>query len=327
MLSMVNANRLINIGAIPLVAVAYAVFLCIDHNRSSSIALIQHQIQDIQNSSGVDGLVLGGSNAFYSLSAESLGYYTGMKWFNASMDSEGVTGARIIQDLSTFIDRTKVQYVVYSSILPYTDAGFTSYGVSQKVNGEGIKPNRSFFTRIFNNIKYGNDIALLRNSEIRTARNGFGDIVFNKIECDFTTNNRMFTTNKHLHLIHEREEIDTIVQSLVDKAIYFASNFPNALILIVLPSIYYGGGLIFDEGISDQTLETKFYSVLSEKYFQNSMVKIIVQPPYASITQVCDSPWHANEDGRVWRTENLIDLMATSLGHTLVTDNARMFAH
>ena len=133
----------------------------------------------------------------------------------------------------------------------------------------------------------------------------------------------MFTTNKHLHLIHEREEIDTIVQSLVDKAIYFASNFPNALILIVLPSGYYGESFVVS---FDQELRTKFYSALSE-HSQNSMVKIIVQPPYASITQVCDSPWHANEDGRVWRTENLIDLMATSLGHTLVTDNARMFAH
>jgi hypothetical protein len=324
MLSMVNANRLINIGAIPLVAVAYAVFLCIDHNRNVDTADIKHHIQDIQNGGGVGGFVFGGSNAFYSLSAESLTYYTGMKWYNAAMDSEGVTGARIIQDLSTFIDRTKVQYVVYSSILPYTDGTFTSYGVGQKVNGEGIKPNRSFFTRIFTYIKYGSDIALLRNSEIRTARNGFGDIVFNKIECDFTTNNRMFTTNKHLHLIHEREEIDTIVESLVDKAIYFASNFPNASILIVLPSGYYGESFVVS---FDQELRTKFYSALSERHSENSMVKIIVQPPYASITQVCDSPWHANEDGRVWRTENLIDLMATSLGHTLVTDNARIFAH
>ena len=324
MLSTVNANRLINIGAIPLVAVAYAVFLCIDHNRNVNTADIKHHIQDIQNGGGVGGFVFGGSNAFYSLSAESLTYYTGMKWYNAAMDSEGVTGARIIQDLSTFIDRTKVQYVVYSSILPYTDGGLTSYGVGQKVNGEGIKPNRSFFTRIFNNIKYGNDIALLRNSEIRTARNGFGDIVFNKIECDFTTNNRLFTNNKHLHLIHEREEIDTTVQSLVDKAIYFASNFPNASILIVLPSGYYGESFAVS---FDQELRTKFYSALSERHSQNSMVKIIVQPPYASITQVCDSPWHANEDGRVWRTQNLIELMAMSMGHTVVTDNAREFSH
>ena len=33
MLSMVNANRFINMGAIPLVLVAYAVFIWIDHAR------------------------------------------------------------------------------------------------------------------------------------------------------------------------------------------------------------------------------------------------------------------------------------------------------
>ncbi len=128
MLSMVSANRLTNIGAIPLVALAYVVFLCIDHNRNVNTTDIKHHVQDIQSGSSVEGFVFGGSNAFYSLSAESLSYYTGMKWYNAAMDSEGVTGARIIQDLSTLIDRTKVQYVVYSSILPYTDGHFLVIG-------------------------------------------------------------------------------------------------------------------------------------------------------------------------------------------------------
>src|SRR5262245_44683227 len=104
MLSMVSANRFITIGAIPLVTVAYAVSLCIDHNRNAFITDIKHHIQDIQNSASVDGLVFGGSNAYYSLSAESLSYYTGMKWYNASIDYEAVTGTRIMQDLSAHID-------------------------------------------------------------------------------------------------------------------------------------------------------------------------------------------------------------------------------
>jgi hypothetical protein len=310
MLSMVSANRLINIGAIPLVAAAYAVFLCIDHNRNANIAHIEHLIQDIQNVGSVDGFVFGGSNALYSLSAESLNYYTGMKWYNAAMPSEEVTGARIIQDLSTPIDRTKVQYVVYSSILPYTNRTFTNYELDQKVYGEGVKPSRSFVSYI----KNGSDIAPLRNSAM-LARNGFGDIVFNKIKCDFAKHYGSFiTTKRHLYLIHEREEIDTTVESLVDNAIYFASNFPNASILIVLPSGYYAESISVDSIV--QALQTKFYSALSTRHSQNSMVKIIVQPPYASITQVCNGPWHANEDGRVWRTENLIELMAMSLGRT-----------
>jgi hypothetical protein len=297
MLSMVNANRFINIGAIPLVIVAYSVFLCVDHNRNVNIADIKHHIQDIQNSGSVDGLVFGGSNAFYSLSAESISYYTGMKWYNASMDSEVVTGTRIIHDLITRIDQTKVKYFVYSSILPYTIGEVNSYTLDQKVIGEGIKPIRSIFAYM----KNGGNYPRTRNSEIR---NGFGDIVFDRIKCDFTADN-------HFDLIHAREEIGISLESLIDKAIYFASMFPNASILIVLPSGYYGG-LIFDDLMFDQALRTKFYSVLSGKHFQNSTVKIIVQPPYASVKQVCDGPWHANEDGRAWRTQNLIEFMIKS---------------
>src|SRR6266576_4091308 len=139
MLSMVNANRFITIGAIPLVIVAYAVFIFTDHSRNVNIADIKHHIQDIQSSGSVDGLMFGGSNAFYSLSAESLSYYTGLKCYNASMDSEVVTGTRIIHDLSIRIDPTKVKYFLYSSILPYTIGDVNSYLLDQKVIGEGVK--------------------------------------------------------------------------------------------------------------------------------------------------------------------------------------------
>src|SRR5215510_11262445 len=83
MLSMVNANRFINMGAIPLVIVAYAVFLWIDHNHHK-----YPEIQNIKNIGGVEGLVFGGSNAVYSLSAESLSYFTGVKWYNVSVMAE-----------------------------------------------------------------------------------------------------------------------------------------------------------------------------------------------------------------------------------------------
>src|SRR5262249_16320322 len=236
MLFMVSANRFINLVAIPLVTVAYAVFLCIDHNRNLNIADIKHVIQDIQSSGSVDGLVFGGSNAYYSLSAESLSYYTGMKWYNVSMPSEEVTGTRIIQNLSSVIDRTKVRYIVYSSILPYTNEGLASHTLDQKVIGEGIKPTRSMVAYIKHGgkISYGGKIIDPANSE---TRDGFGDIVFDRIKCDFAD-------DKHFQLIHKREEIGISVESLIDKAIYFAAIFPNASILIVVPSGYYGGPIL-----------------------------------------------------------------------------------
>ena len=121
MLSMVSVNRSIRIGAIPVVIVAYAIFLWIDHNRNDHTADMKHHIQGIQHSGSIDGLVFGGSNAYYRLSAESLSYHTGLRWYNASMIQEMQSISRyenFIQDLSARIDRTKVKYLVYSSVLP-----------------------------------------------------------------------------------------------------------------------------------------------------------------------------------------------------------------
>jgi hypothetical protein len=293
----------------------YAVFLCINHNRNVNISDIKQEILDIQKTVGVNALLFGGSNAYYSLSAETISYYTGMKWYNASMDSEVVTGTRIIHDLTArIIDRTQVKYVIYSSILPYTIGGLASYTLDEKVIGEGIKPDRSILAYIRN----GGSIIYPRKLDVR---NGFGDIVFDRVKCHFTADNQ---------LIHEREEtgisleslFDKSLEALIDKTIYFASIFPNASILIVLPSGYYGG-LIFDDQVFGQDLQTKFYDALSKKYSKKSRVKIIVQPPYLSITQLCDSPWHANEEGRSWRTQNLIWFMHDT-GIPMLTLQANM---
>jgi hypothetical protein len=128
MLSMVNANRFINMGAIPLVIVAYAVFLWMDHNLNDDPDIKVH-MQNIENIGRVDGLVFGGSNAVYSLSAESLSYFTGVKWYNASLRGELYNIKRyknFIKDFSARIDRMKVGYVVYSSFLPYQIGGIAA---------------------------------------------------------------------------------------------------------------------------------------------------------------------------------------------------------
>jgi hypothetical protein len=304
MLSMVSANRFIYIGAILLVAAAYAVFLWIDHNHNDHIADIKRHIQDIENSGSVDGLVFGGSNAYYSLSAESLSYHTGARWYNASMIQEMQSINRyedFIQDLAARIDRTKVKYVVYSSILPHSDTILAYYKVDKKTKGEGIKPKTSVLGYINNFAGSGTG-----NSE---ARNSFGDIVFDRVECDLTAENAENVI---------REVTDISVDFLIDRAIYFASIFPNASISIVLPSGYYGGHIV-DYLIFERTLRTRFYTVLSEKHFKNATVKIIFQPPYPSITQLCDNTWHANENGRVWRTQNLIELMGRGLSPRLAS--------
>jgi hypothetical protein len=294
---MVNANRFINIAAIPLALIAYVVFVWIDHTHPTTRDQYERDpdvkvhMQNVQNRR-VDALVFGGSNAIFSLSAEYLSYNTGMNWYNASLYGElgSISDYRnFIRDLSARIDRTKVRYVVYSSIFSYAPWEITNTQSAKRVkrvNGEGIKPSGSVLGYIMQRLRQG--------ARREVQRNSVGDFVFESVKCALTENPE-----------YHREDEDASADFLVDNAIFFVSVFPNASILIVLPSEYYGAS--FDDSIFERNLSTKFYGLLRQKYHFEGMIKIIFQPPYSSITQVCGVQYHANEGGRVWRTENLIE--------------------
>jgi hypothetical protein len=301
---MVNANRFISVCAIPLVLAAYAVFIWIDHAYDSRHPDpdVKVHLENVKKSRSVDALVFGGSNAAYSLSAEDLSYKMGLNWYNASLDGELRTISNyknFVRELSARIDRTKVRYVVYSGIFPYVTGQIDR---AKRENGEGIKPRGSVLGDIVHYIS-----GRLRQGSRRSQhnspgdivserqRNSFGDIVFETVKCKFAENPW-----------HEREDVNASADFLVDEAIFYALVFPSASIFIVLPSEYYGFAR-FDDSIFEQNLRTKFYDLLRQKYHFERMVKIIFQPPYSSITEVCDNQRHADEDGRVWRTENLIE--------------------
>jgi hypothetical protein len=293
-------------GAIPLVVLGYAIFIWNDHACNQDPDVKVH-LQNVKNRPSVDALVLGGSNAEYSLSAEDLSFKTGLSWYNASLTVELGTINKyrnFVRTLSARIDRTKVRYVAYSSILPYTIGGI---GEAKRAHDEGIKPSRSILQYIAHDIsgvfpgsrssQHNNPGQIVSERQ----RDSFGDIVFETVKCAFTDNRRPEREDWH-----ERGDEDVSAEFLIDQAIFFTSVFPNASILIVLPSEYYGIAHL-DDSIFEQDLRTKFYDLVRQRYHFEGRIKIIFQPPYSSVTQVCDNPRHANEDGRAWRTENLIE--------------------
>src|SRR5262245_16457706 len=255
MLSMVSANRFIHTVVMPVAIIAYGAFLLIDHGHENQVdPASRDHIQRIQKIGSIDGLLFGGSNAAYSVSAYLLSRYMGIKWYNASVIEELRTiewHKNFIQDLSARIDRTKVRFVIYSSYLPYAPGTIARFESKQNL-GIGIKPK----------------INVLQYTRHRPSRNLFpqrnklGDIVFENVNCRF---------NAGYPVSHLREDVDISAEFLADYAIFFASLFPNASILIVLPSEYYGA-LSFDDSTFEQTLRRKFYNTLNARYFQNPSI-------------------------------------------------------
>jgi hypothetical protein len=67
----------------------------------------------------VDGLIFGGSNAVYSLSAERLSELSGERWYNATIQNEGVTWEnqeRFLDDVAESVDTDAVKTVIFASI-------------------------------------------------------------------------------------------------------------------------------------------------------------------------------------------------------------------
>jgi hypothetical protein len=313
---MANVNRLINLIVIPFVIGAYGVFLSIEHKRiNMSDIEWKHLLQSLETTGRVGGVIFGGSNAYYSLSAESLTNSIGVKWVNASVTNEAdhvnlYNG--FIQDLSARIERTKVEYVVYSSVQPYS-IGQVAQSTG-KLWGDGIKPKVSL-------LAYAGRFVERRITEPEQSkywekvfsRNRFGDLVLDKAWCAVSSERKQVD--------HGREQQAISANFLVEKAIFFGAEFPNAGILIVLPSGYYGH-VTFDDSMFEEDLRNRVYKALIEKRFKSKFT-IIFQPPYSSITQVCDSPWHGNEDGRHWRTQNLIASMH-EMGIPISTNQVNM---
>src|SRR5262249_2952301 len=152
-----------------------------------------------------------------------LSYFTGVKWYNASVREElnDITRYKnFVKDFSARIDRMKVRYVVYSTLSPYQTQriGFFRSDKSRiKIKGLAVKPKKSFLAYINH-----------RNIEDIPQRNGYGDLIFDdRVKCDFSESHA--TREREA----EREDIDIAVDFLVDMANFFSSVFPNASIQIV----------------------------------------------------------------------------------------------
>src|SRR5262249_20921658 len=146
-----------------------------------------------------------------------------LNWYNASVFNElGSINEykNFVRELSARIDRTKLRYVVYSSLFPYQ---MGEIAAQARTRGEGIKPSGSVLSDIEQYISGRSPHSSL--GPIERQRNSFGDIVFKSVKCVLRDNPR-----------HEREDEDVSANFLVDKAFFFASVFPNAAISIVLPS-------------------------------------------------------------------------------------------
>lgn len=240
-----------------------------------------------------NALLLGGSNVAYSLSANQLSDMTEYSWYNLGLSSEAFNDANYWGFVSSTLNekqKLEVKLVVYSGIGLFRD-GYLRSRANDDSDPWGNRklswiPNKPLAVMLRNSLK-DSGVDLERKYPLPINR---GDFDFDKKQC----------IPKYQESF-EREMDWAQVQSWLDENIsIIAQKFPNASVIFVTPSEYYGNTYDINTDIS---YTAKLRSLLESKFGNN--IGFLAQPPYKEKSITCDGRHHANSVGRAWRTEHL----------------------
>ncbi len=301
---MVSVNRFIWRFGIPALLLAYAGYLVWGYTQQTDggrTAIIRQHLSNLQAMDHVDGLVLGGSNAVFSLSAAQLDELSGMTWYNASLMNEGYTDSnyrRFVTRVAETVDPNAIKLVVYSTVSP-----LRAHEFDRRKNFKGdvtghlplsIKPSRSALDYFIQSAFEGG-VSKSKDYPLPTRD---GDIDFSHVDCgDLPSEGQFF----------EWEDVTLSAHMIAIQTAFLESMFPKAKVMIVLPSEYYSRPEDLEK--RKELVDSLFDQVTREfdgmAGIDASRVSLMEQSPYPVFGYVCDSRHHANQIGRAFRTQDL----------------------
>ncbi len=299
--STASAKRYTGKYAIPFLALGYLAYLAYDFslwNDEGKQAIADRQQQQVQQINDVQHLILGGSNAFYSLSAQQLSHLSQQHWYNLALMHEGYSDRAYkdyIDNIFAPEKRSQVKTIIWSSISPFRSGLIAKRNTySGPVAGHAalsIKPQRSILRRLQLRL-FGNGRA-----ENYPLPSQDGDFDFEQFTCG---------TIPTTEFIFSRERVDIAAANIVSVMKGFAELFPNAELYVVFPSEYYpdiGYDKIYQH---NQRIIAKTQDILTQdEVVLKTKLHFISQPSYPDAQLVCDSLHHGNAQGRTWRTLDL----------------------
>lgn len=252
-------------------------------NKTNHV-IIEKRRDCLKNKSQIEGLVLGGSNSFFGISASQLTKKSDHLFINLSLYKEGGNAENYLNYVAhtkEHIDHNKIKWIIFSTM------SFYSKKIDQRevdINGEmrGIAnyliPDISLFSTLLRK-------ANTSLTEQITNINEFGDKEFGQ------SRNVLFLTN----FIASPNQMD-VLRHLRLLNNNYRKLFPHAKIIFVIPPI-------------------KINNISPMKKYQNRIQQELKKYGIPTLINQCDgndiSLWfdnyHVNEKGRMFRTTDLLD--------------------
>ena len=254
----------------------------------------------------VDGLIFGGSNAVFSLSAERLSELSGERWYNASIQNEGVTWENqvgFLDDVAASVDTAAVKTVVYASIRH----------VHRNLNEELFLRNIGFDEEPLPPLWL--PYRSLVDTLVGPARPVFPQIT--SPSGDLMHDESGMCVNPRA-----RGRLDWAPQAEIDEMLglwlpAIRERFPNADIVITVPS-----QVIREKSADDDRAAEEYLKLLTSRvaawesehsYATKVNIHTILEANVSDDSLVCNTDHHFNAEGRTIRTDALFANMRDAL--------------
>ena len=295
MLYMGNVNRIIFWLFLPSLLIFYIVFRVVEwqiiDDGGRQLIAEQHAL-NLSDRDGIDCLILGGSNAVFSLSAEQISKQSNLTCYNLSLLNEGSSDKAYSDYIRNLpIERMQIKTIVYSSVYPLSNSSFLRRLESnQRQIGIGGETAFSFTGRslagYLKNILQGKS---LFQYPIPTTSGDFNFADYDGCQQDKILDEWIPVTFN-----------EDFKRWLSENLLTISTLFPNANISFVVPST-------LRSQVSEDDF-AEFSDALEFEVVSNS-VNYIQQSSFSDVSVLCDGTHHANALGREIRTSELLVLM------------------
>ena len=290
--------------ALTLFFVLYLANIFHDHkyfNDNGVSKIIDDRLEYLQeNSNKFDGLIIGGSNALWGLSAQNLSSNTEYSFYNLAMHSNGVNFKEYFNYISESIpknSRESIKLIIWSTIFTFKEPPYNDFDrdITGRLKLPNLYPNTSFMNRAYDYFQASNEYGF-------SVKKGSGDFDFNKFRCNFDSVSKEFNLKKLLqHKQHFYGDNDAFKEQVLEYKKFFQTSFPNAKVIFVIPSLFNPPNLLPEQL---KNLNDFLNFVDMHLYFQ----------PEINYDLLCDDWHHPNFNGRAFRSLDLSDFLNSENG-------------
>jgi hypothetical protein len=256
----------------------------VNGGSKSNDIIIEKRLNCLKNKFQIEGLVCGGSNAFFGISASQLTKKSNHLFINLSLHGEGGNANNYFNYISKtteHLDHNKIKWIIFSTISFYDNK------IEQRevdINGE----KRAIANYLIPDISLFSTLLRKPNaslSDLMININSYGDKEFqqsSKVRFipDFVASPNQMSVLRHIVLLNDN----------------YRKLFPHARIIFVFPPVLSHNLSPMEKYQNMMQQELKKYGILTFIHQSNG---------YDSSLWVDNQ--HVNEKGRIFRTTDLFD--------------------